>query len=132
MFHPYGVITASALYRQAERSPIKLQVLAQLSHKPEERRAGERLPAAMNASARRHRGLTEMIRIIDISTQGCGFESRWPMAVGAAVWLALPGLESWAATIVWFRDGRGGLRFARSLHPAVATRYAMQTGGARL
>jgi hypothetical protein len=44
-------------------------------------------------------------------------------AVGTRVLLTLPGLEVWPATVVWFGDGRGGLKFDRPLHPAVAERF---------
>jgi hypothetical protein len=79
----------------------------------------------MRASARQFKGATEEIRIVNISTDGCGFESRWPFVEGTLVWLALPGLESWAATVIWFREGKGGLQYSRPLHPAVAARYAI-------
>jgi hypothetical protein len=87
------------------------------------RRAAERRPAAARATAREFKGATVAIELTDISTHGCGFESRWPFSLGARLWLALPGLEPWAATVAWHRDGRGGLEFARALHPCVVERY---------
>ena len=88
------------------------------------RRAAERRSASARASAREFRGATTAIELTDISTQGCGFQSRWPFAIGARLWLALPGLEPWAATVIWCAGGRGGVAFARSLHPCVVERYA--------
>jgi PilZ domain len=89
--------------------------------------------------ARRHRaaekGLLSQIKlppepiaIINISTHGCGFESRWPFQAGTRVWLQLPGLEKWLAKVAWWDDGRGGLEFDQPLHPAVAERFARDIG----
>lgn len=86
----------------------------------QERRGGGRLRAEAMAVLRRQREPNEMIQIVDISAEGCGFRSRWPMPVGGRVWLGLPGLETWAATVAWFEAGKGGLRFERPLPPAVA------------
>jgi hypothetical protein len=88
------------------------------------RRAAERKPAAVRATAREFKGAAVAIDLLDISTDGCGFAARWPFSIGARLWLGLPGLEPWAATVVWYDDGRGGLRFARPLHPCVVERYA--------
>lgn len=88
------------------------------------RRAAERRPADLRATAREFKGASIAIELIDISTDGCGFSARWPFGAGARLWLALPGLEPWAATVAWYADGRGGLSFARSLHPCVVERYA--------
>lgn len=90
---------------------------------PPSRRASPRQGASASASLRAWKGSTEAIRLTDISPTGCGFEARWPFQAGARVWLRLPGIEPWAATIIWFEDGRGGLSFERPLHPAVATRF---------
>jgi hypothetical protein len=89
------------------------------------RRASDRLQSATKASAREFKGATVTIDITDISTDGCGFETRWPFAIGARLWLALPGLEPWAATVIWCGQGRGGAQFARPLHPCVVDRYAL-------
>jgi len=43
----------------------------------------------------------------------------------------LPGLETGSATVTWFKDGKGGLRFNRPLHPMVAARFLAGTGGGR-
>ena len=68
----------------------------------------------------------EFIELVDISTDGCGFTSRWPFEIGARVFLGLPGLEPWPGTIVWHEEGQGGVRFDRPLHAAVAKRFAKQ------
>lgn len=103
-----------------------MQVLATVDIQSDlPRRRAERAPANLTASARQHRGHAEAIRIVDISTDGCGFESRWPFQEDMLVWLALPGLEPWGARVVWYREGRGGMQFTRALYPAVAARFAI-------
>jgi PilZ domain len=109
------------------------QVLAYLDDGPEEERRGDsrRLRANALAVLRRQREPNEAIQIVDISPEGCGFRSRRPMQAGNRVWLGLPGLETWVATVAWFEDGKGGLRFDRPLHPAVAARLASSMDGPR-
>lgn len=80
------------------------------------------------ATVRQQKQPNEMIHVVDISSVGCGFRSRWPFFAGARVWLGLPGLETWPATVVWFEDGKGGMRFERPLHPLVADHFAATVG----
>lgn len=89
-------------------------------------RGAERHKAAASGTLNQIKQPPEPIEIVDISTHGCGFQSRWPFPVGARVWLRLPGLERWMGTIVWFDedDGKGGVEFALPLHPGVAQRFA--------
>lgn len=88
-----------------------------------EGRTVPRRRANLMASLRQRKLPQEMIHVLDISPAGCGFQSRWPFVPGTRVWLALPGLETWAATIMWYENGKGGLRFEMPLHPLVAQRY---------
>ena len=90
---------------------------------PEGRRT-PRWRANLMASLRQRKQPPEMIQVSDISPAGCGFRSRWPFTCGTRVWLCLPGLETWPATVVWYEDGRGGLQFENQLHPLVAERFS--------
>jgi len=87
-------------------------------------RSAKRHRAASRGTLGQLRQQPEQIAIGDISTHGCGFESRWPFQPGTRVWLRLPGLERWAATVAWWEDGKGGLAFEHPLHSAVALRFA--------
>src|SRR6185436_11199555 len=91
-----------------------------------EARRAERYGASTDARMRPFRSGSEAVRVVDISTHGCGFESRWPFREGMMALLYLPGLEPWAATIKWWDDGRGGIEFLRPLHPAVLARYVAE------
>ena len=106
-----------------------MQVAARIEamEKPESRSTPRRR-ANLMASLRQRKAPPEMIQVLDISPGGCGFRSRWPFVVGTRVWLSLPGLETWAATVVWCEDGKGGLAFENALHPLVAERYAADAG----
>ncbi len=89
-----------------------------------ESRSTPRRRANLMASLRQMKASPEMIQVLDISPVGCGFRSRWPFMAGTRVWLSLPGLETWPATVAWYEDGKGGLKFENALHPLVAERYA--------
>jgi hypothetical protein len=106
------------------------QVPAYLDSSSEhERRGGPRIRANAIAMMRRQKESNEAIQIVDISPEGCGFRSGRPVAIGSRVWLGLPGLDTWVATVAWFKDGTGGLRFERPLPPALAARLAAATEG---
>jgi hypothetical protein len=102
---------------------------------PSERRHAERRPSVIRAVLRHFKRGAEFIDLTDISTDGCGFTSRWPFEAGTRVFLGLPGLEPWPGTVAWYEEGQGGVRFDRPLHPAVAQRFAAQiaaTGPSRM
>lgn len=88
------------------------------------RRKAPRLRSNELARIRLIKQSPEMIHVTDISIDGCGFRARCWLPAGTRLLLSLPGLEVWLATVAWFEDGRGGLRFDRPLHPAVAARFA--------
>jgi len=93
---------------------------------PSERRSSERFPSMIRGVLRHFKRGAEFIELVDISTEGCGFTSRWPFEVGARVFLGLPGLETWPGTIAWYEERQGGVRFDRPLHPAVVQRFVDQ------
>lgn len=106
-----------------------MQVAAQIEHGAiHESRGTPRRRTNQMASLRQRKAQPEMIQVVDISPAGCGFRSRWPFLAGTRVWLSLPGLETWPATIAWYEDGKGGLEFDKPLHPLVAQRYAADLG----
>ena len=94
----------------------------------DERRDAVRRPSQALATLRQRNRPNELIHLTDISALGCGFRLRWPLPAGTRVWLGLPGLETWPATVAWCRNGQGGLRFDRPLHPLVAERFAAEAG----
>jgi hypothetical protein len=94
----------------------------------DDRRNSTRHPSEALATLRQRNRPNELIHLTDISALGCGFRLRWALPVGTPVWLGLPGLETWPATVAWCKDGKGGLRFDRPLHPLVAERFAAELG----
>ena len=103
-----------------------MQILAicEPENGPRERRVAERRPAATRGVLRHFSRGAEFIDLVDISTHGCGFISRWPFEAGARVFLGLPGVGPCLATIAWHEDGQGGLAFDHPLRARVADRFA--------
>lgn len=95
-----------------------------------DRRKAQRFPSMIRGVLRHFKRGAEFIELVDISTDGCGFTSRWPFGVGERVFLGLPGLEPWVGIVVWYEEGQGGVQFERPLHPAVAQRFAAQIAAA--
>ncbi len=89
-----------------------------------DRRNARRLRSNAMAKIRLLKQPPEMIHVVDISSEGCGFRSKHSLEPGTRVLLNLPGLEVWLATVVWFENGKGGLKFDRALHPAVARQFS--------
>lgn len=100
--------------------------MQKLASREDERRAAQRRPAATPGVLRHFARGAEFVDLVDISTHGCGFTSRWPYEAGARVFLGVPGTEPWRATIAWHAEGQGGLHFDRPLRPAVADRLAAE------
>ena len=92
---------------------------------PTEQRTTRRHRSNAMARVRQLKQPPEMIHVIDISAEGCGFRSKGYLPVGTRVLLTLPGLEVWLATVAWSEGDKGGLKFDRPLHPAVAERFAV-------
>ena len=106
------------------REKMQFLAISEEERDKRERRAATRLPAATPGVLRHFRRGAEFIDLVDISTHGCGFTSRWPFEAGARVFLGLPGFEPRLATVAWHDRGKGGLRFDRPLRPAAAERFA--------
>ena len=91
-------------------------------------RSADRIDTVAAATIRPFRARPESVRIVNISTDGCGFESGRPFREGMTVLLYLPGLQPWPATVRWWKDGRGGAAFARKLAPSAVERFAESVG----
>ena len=94
----------------------------------DERRGVRRQRSGLLAVVRQLRRHNDTVHLVDISTDGCGFKSAWALPAGTRVWLSLPGLETWPATVAWFEAGMGGLDFEQPLHPVLAECFAAAAG----
>ena len=83
-------------------------------------RSFARAPVRIAASLREPAKPSSPVTVTDLSARGCRILTRQRLAAGTIVWLRLPGLESWYATIVWATGAAAGLAFDRPFHPAVA------------
>jgi hypothetical protein len=63
------------------------------------------------------------ITILDLSTGGCAIDPAGFLTLNQLVWVRLPGLESWEASVAWVKQGCAGIRFSRPMHAAVIERY---------
>lgn len=59
------------------------------------------------------------LRIFDLSTEGCRVEFLDRPAIDEIVWVKLDGIETLEARVRWTEGFVGGLRFSKTLHPAV-------------
>lgn len=104
--------------------PNPLRVAARLERpSPYDQRRHVRHPVHIGAAVRVGERPSSPILVVDLSTSGCGVETRGHLDIGARVWLKLDGLQAWAARVAWTQDDRAGLTFDQPLHPAVVERY---------
>jgi hypothetical protein len=82
-------------------------------------RRSRRIEVALGAGLRQRGAGPVTIQVLDLSVDG--FRARAPieLAEDDDVWLRLPGLEAYAARVVWTDGAQIGCVFARPLHPAV-------------
>ncbi len=67
----------------------------------------------------RRAGKSYTARVLDASTSGCKIRFTEKPAVGETVWIKFPGLEGLEAEVQWVAEFVGGVRFTKSIHPAV-------------
>lgn len=72
------------------------------------------------AAGLRQRGASSVtVEVMDLSTDGFRVLSHLDLQPGLDVWLRLPGLEPFHATVAWTDGLHSGCKFAKPLHPAV-------------
>lgn len=72
-------------------------------------------------------GLTEAVKLHDVSSRG--FRTDWPhkLASGDQVWLQLPGMDALSARVAWELDLMIGCKFDVALRPAVFAKIVNRT-----
>ena len=82
-------------------------------------RKSERVALEIGAGLRQRGGTGVSIQIMDLSTDGFRASTHLQLEKGSDVWLRLPGLEPYQATVMWSKGSFIGCAFERPLHPAV-------------
>ena len=82
-------------------------------------RAAERVAVELGAGLRQRGASGVSIQVMDLSTHGFRGATHLELPIGADVWLRLPGLEPYHATVQWTKGHYIGCAFERPLHPAV-------------
>jgi hypothetical protein len=89
------------------------------SAKPHRPRKSSRRSLSAEARLRRPGGATYLIRVSDLSPEGCKVELIDRPAIGEHVFVKFEGLEVLEAEVCWIEGPLGGLRFETPIHPAV-------------
>ena len=82
-------------------------------------RVSERVSIEMAAGLRQRGASGVSVQVMDLSTHGFRAATHLQLEEGTDVWLRLPGLEPYHATVAWAKGNYVGCRFERPLHPAV-------------
>jgi len=90
-------------------------------------RAAERVPLELGAGLRQRGASGVSVQVMDLSTHGFRAATHLALTIGADVWLRLPGLEAYHATVAWAKGHYIGCAFSRPLHPAVVEMIARKS-----
>ena len=82
-------------------------------------RRSRRIEVDLGAGLRPRGTASVSVQIQDLSVEGFCVQTSLPFSKDDDVWLRLPGLEAYAARVVWSDGSRIGCVFDRPLHPAV-------------
>ncbi len=108
-------------------------LLGELStwHRPvtKRERKSSRLAVDMNAGLRQRGASGVSVRVVDLSAHGFRVASHLELPIGTDVWLRLPGLEPYHATVAWQEGHFIGCAFERPLHPAVVDMIVRRAAG---
>ena len=92
-------------------------------------RASERVAIEIGAGLRQRGASGVSVLVMDLSTHGFRASTHLELPQGADVWLRLPGLEPYHATVAWSKGQYIGCAFERPLHPAVLEMIVRKTKG---
>ena len=82
-------------------------------------RKSARQPVDMSAALRQRGASGVSVRVVDLSEHGFRAATHLELPLGMDVWLRLPGLEPYHATVAWQEGHYIGCAFERPLHGAV-------------
>lgn len=95
-------------------------------NKPSGTERQDRVALFAEVRLRRSGGHPFIVRVFNLSAEGCKMEFVERPAVGEAVWIKLPGLDSIQATVRWIEGHYGGVQFERPLYEPVFRRLTDQ------
>lgn len=96
-------------------SPIQARL--ELIDAPTERRRAARQSVALDARLRELGTIGVEARVLDLTADGFMASCDAPLAVGARLWLMLPGRRRANAVVRWASGGRIGAEFDQPLEP---------------
>ena len=101
-------------------------------HSPQQvrQRKSPRVNVDMSAGLRQRGASGISVRVLDLSPEGFRAATHLELAIGTDVWLRLPGLEPYHATVAWQEGHFIGCAFERPLHPAVLDMIVRKARGA--
>lgn len=100
------------------------------SGRPIRQRRSDRLNVNLGAGLRQRGATGVAVRVLDLSTHGFRAATHLELLEGTDVWLRLPGLEPYHATVAWSEGHFVGCAFERPLHPAVVEMIVRKSGNA--
>jgi len=89
------------------------------SERPQWPRRSERSKIDAEVVFRRQSHLHFHVRVLDFSPLGCKLEFVEKPQIGELVWIKIDGLESLEGKVCWVKAEYAGVKFSRSIHPAV-------------
>lgn len=100
-----------------------------INRRPRHPRKSQRTQVDMGAALRQRGASGVSVRVLDLSPHGFRAATHLELPQGSDVWLRLPGLEPYHATVAWSEGHFIGCAFERPLHPAVVDMIVRKASG---
>ena len=113
-----GVIDAQVRWCRSGKAGLVF-TSDQFTAKEKRERVSNRFPITADVSLRRRGMATYGVRVVDLSAEGCKVELVERPRGGERMTIRFEGLEAMDAEVCWVEGFQAGLRFERSIHPAV-------------
>lgn len=113
-----GSISAEVRWYHDGKAGLVFEPVPEKEKAQVERRAA-RTPVPGEIGLRAAGRANYQVRVLDLSTDGCKVELVERPSIGDQMLVKFAGLEVISATVAWVDSHVGGLKFERSLHPAV-------------
>jgi hypothetical protein len=114
-----GIATAKVCWVDGANAGLSFAIDTVDKDPTSQPRRHERVSVAGEVTMRRAGKLNFRVHIFDLSPDGCKAEFVERPELGEQLWIKFDGIEALEASARWIASSKMGLKFTRSLHPAV-------------
>ena len=114
-----GIAVATVRWADGTRAGLSFAIDPPDENQPNQPRRHERVSVSGEVTIRRAGKLSFRVHVYDLSPDGCKAEFVERPELNEQLWIKFDGIETLEATTRWIADSKTGLKFVRTIHPAV-------------